>query len=300
MKNLKSNKEAHPISNFTINSKSSLEQYKISPEDLNKQRERKEKIKYMYSLYDKYITTYFSYYKMATLNEFDELKSAFPNVEFFTEFRIKGRNSYKKKVIKKIDEGYTGKIYDLYGCKIVIESYTDENGNKITDEDALIAKTMEISDFLQKKQSLETDEGVCKTETVHTKDYITTPKESGYQSYHILRHLTFLKTHKDTPDISFYTEVQVKTENMYFEEQYGEKFGHASTYKNNRNSILKNSKNIKDDVPRFLKLSYDAQSQKYDIVPFSFNKCFQRFFGIDYSEYQHNTSGISEIGWDLS
>lgn len=294
--NLKPSKQPHPISNFKINSKASIEQYKISSEDLNKQREKKEKIKYMYSLYDKYINTYFDYYKMATLNEIDELKSTFPNVEFFTEFRIKGKNSYKKKVVRKLDEGYTGKIYDVYGCKIVVVSYIDENGNKVTNENDLISKTLEISSFLQKKQSVQTEEGVCKTETVHTKDYITTPKESGYQSYHILRHLTFAGKHKDAPNISFYTEVQVKTENMYFEEQYGEKFGHALAYKNNRNYILRHSQNIKDDVPIFLELSYDTQSQKYDIIPFSFNNCFQRFFGIDYSDYEMEAD---DRGWNL-
>ena len=299
MKNLKLTEKNHHISNFVINNASSLDKYKISPEELEKQKEKRDKIKYMYSLYDKYRTTYFNYYKKATLDELSELKEAFPNVKFFTEFRIKSKTSYKKKVVKKINQGYTGKIYDLYGSKIVIESYIDENGNQISDEPSLIAKSMEISEYLQKRKSKQTSEGIREIETVHSKDYITNPKESGYQSYHVLRHLTFSKNDSNSPDISFYSETQVKTKNMYIEEQYGKKFGHSTAYKNNRDFILKNSKNIEDDVPIFLKVFHNNHSKKDDIVPYPFRQCFERFFSSSYDDYIIS-KGEQETEWSFS
>lgn len=266
--------------NFVKNSnKEFIEGYKVSQDSQGNIDEAK--LSHMFGLYDKYLTTYFEYYKRSTLDELQDVREHFPNVHFSTEFRIKGRNSYKKKVIKKLSEGYTGKIYDLYGSKIIVNYYLDENGNEVKDEELLTAKTIEIAEFLQKKREFDTGKGICQSETVHAKDYITTPKESGYRSYHVLRHLTF------SEDISFYSETQVKTRKMYDDEQYGEKFGHASAYKNNRDSILRNSKNIIDDVPIFLKVYWNQTTRTDDLAPLPFKQCFEKFFNVKFKDYRH-------------
>lgn len=317
-------RESPNASNFTINATpSALEKYRISPEELEIQKEKRKRIQHLQGLYDRYRNEYFEYYKKATLQELQDLQEFFPNVEIYSEFRIKGKTSYKNKVIKKVNQGYTGKIYDVFGAKLVVKSYTEGDGTIITDEygyqeikdkykDAniiideqkLIAKSYEIINFLESKHSIETREGVCVTETVHSNDYIKSPKESGYQAYHVLRHITFLENDEiakestkrapaeietvekevqpevldTTPKISFYSEIQVKIAGMYYHDVYG-KYGHATTYKTNRDDAFKHSKHIEDEVPVFLRLSYDMYSKQFDITPYPFRYCFKKFFG---------------------
>lgn len=265
--------------NFKKDSANFSSKYQVPPKS-PELIEKENRINYLVHLYDKYLDTYYDFFKSSILNELDLINEHFPNVSYFTEHRIKSRKSYEHKVEDKVNQGKTGTIYDVFASKLVVESYYDRQGNLVTDENLLTAKALEISRFLETQRELSTENGVCKTETDQSKNYIEHPKESGYRSYHILRHFTF------SDDVDFHTEIQVKTRKMYDEEQYGKKCGHATVYKNNRDGNLKNSDCIKDEVPIFLKLYWNKTKLRDDLTPLPFKQCFEKFFGKKYKDYR--------------
>ena len=102
-------------------------------------------------------------YKQHFSDEYRILKSQFPNVDFSYEGRIKNKNSLEEKINRKISQGKTGNVYDIFAKKIIIYST-----NETTDEQDLINACYQIANFLANYN------GNLKLFTEKCKDYIKT------------------------------------------------------------------------------------------------------------------------------
>lgn len=163
-----------------------------------------------------YTSEYIENYKKHFVSEYIILRHHFPNVDFEYKGRIKSILSMKEKVQKKLNEGKTGRIYDLYGNKIIIYSV-----DGCDDEKSLESAAYEISNFISCYHS---DLDILEDKK---KDYISSPKSTGYQAIHIIRCHNNIQ-----PLSSFFSETQIRTFRMEENQKYGT-YSHAMSYKPN-------------------------------------------------------------------
>lgn len=146
-------------------------------------------------------------YKSHFSEEYAILKNHFNNMDFLYEGRIKNPNSLEEKIHRKLYQQKSGNIYDIFAKKIIIYSV-----NGFNDEETLTKSCYEIRNFLNTyHQSLIEIPDKCK-------DYISIPKDNGYQAIHILR------KHLSSNNPIYCSETQIRTFRM---EEY-QKFGTAS------------------------------------------------------------------------
>lgn len=179
-------------------------------------------------------------YKSHFSEEFQALRNYFPNVDFAYEGRIKNQNSLDEKIDRKLSQGKTGNIYDIFANKIILYSV-----NGCTDEETLINACYEIADFLNAySTSLTRIPNKCK-------DYISRPKENGYQALHVLRN------HSTGVVPNYCSETQIRTFRM---EEY-QKFGTASHM-----ISYKPSETLRPDLcPIFLEIGRNGKT--YELSP---------------------------------
>lgn len=192
-------------------------------------------------------------YKTHFSEEYTILRNYFNNIDFLYEGRIKNQNSLEEKVHRKIYQRKSGNIYDIFAKKIIVYSVNGSN-----DEKLLIKACYEINDFLNTYNHFLIEiPDKCK-------DYISTPKDNGYQAIHVLR------KHLSNNNPVYCSETQIRTFRM---EEY-QKFGSAShmlSYKPSETlkkelcpiflEIGKNGKTYelsKDDSFKKYKSDYDA------------------------------------------
>lgn len=225
-----------------------------------------EKIANLYARYNAYIHQFLPLYKQHLLREYIEVKKEFPNIDFDVSIRIKSKRSYEQKVIRKLQEGKTGNVYDTFANKFILFS---KNGQ--SDESTLEKACYEVRDFLV-SYNKNLEELPDKR-----KDYIATPKESGYQSEHITRNHDYGSFH-------FFSETQIKTFRMRERELFGAA-SHAILYKD-RGSILNNPSEIKNSTPKYLSIVTNKSENSCKIYELSFEQCFEHFFGMAYTDYK--------------
>lgn len=236
--------------------------------------EKNRRKKELFQDYDIYLNEYLPLYKNLLLEEYLNLKTHFPEVHFDMKIRIKSRDSYENKVVRKLSEGRQGNIYDLFAHKIVLYGIEQKSNNNSslkmdTSEENLIQKCYEIYAYLASQKNCEIKEN---------RDYIQNPKASGYQSLHLLKKISIASI-KPSTTTSFHLETQIKTFRMHEAEEYGV-FSHRN-YKN-RNALLHKNKSIKDCVPHFLEIHSNPKQRKYSIYEKPFSECYQEFFGQPY------------------
>lgn len=200
------------------------------------------------------------------------LKKTCPNIVFLCSGRIKSLNSSLEKVERKvIKEHATGRLYDIYGIKLIIYSY---KGN--TDEASLSNACYELESSLLNYCNLYNDNISPITEK--HKDYIKEPKSSGYQALHnILSHRN-----------NFYSEIQLRTFRME-EHQLNGASSHFTNYKSNRNlsdyNSIPNFLVFPDNSNKIYKLSDYMSKQKYlELINFAKKQA------IKYSENKNFTT----------
>ena len=238
-----------------------------------------EKKNYLYQVYKIYIDNYLGYYKSHVMKEYLELKRTFPDINFDIEVRVKSEYSYKEKVDRKLAQGYTGRIYDIFGSKIIVNSVNEQ-----TDEDLLIDACYRIEEFINNK--------AISSMTIPNKstDYIANPKDNGYQSIHLKRYIQI----PNDPNGNFLTETQIKTFRMKEHEEYGPS-SHRLSYKS-RTPLLAN---IHDRgqaeyyLPHYFKFIHNTRSHYITISEKPFEERFRNFFNIDFNEYMENMEKIN-------
>lgn len=200
-------------------------------------------------------------YKKSFSYEYGILKSHFPNIDFSYEGRIKNSNSLEEKVYRKIRQGRSGNVYDIFAKKIIVYSV---NGCK--DEELLIAACYEIAEFLKTyNQYLAPLSEKCK-------DYISSPKLNNYQAIHIIRQ--HVSSKNKIP--SYCSETQIRTSQM--EER--QKFGSASHMLS-----YKPSETLKIELcPTFLEIGKSGKT--YEL---SSKQSFSKYYS-DYDALQKHFS----------
>lgn len=218
-----------------------------------------EHIKKLYDLYDKYQYEYKDLYIKHLSSEEAALKQEFPNVKFIPKARIKSRYSYISKVNKKIEEGKSGNIYDIFANRYIICSV---DGND--DEELLIHTCYKFVNFLSHYNN-----SLIEIKTKR-KDYISHPKNTTYQALHMSRIHCY-------PNVFFTSETQLRTLSMEENAKYG-KASHKEVYKD-RSTIDESM------VPTYLIPSNFANSNGiYEVKELSFADSFQYFYGLPYQE----------------
>lgn len=178
------------------------------------------------------------------------LKKTCSDIVFLCSGRIKSFNSSLEKVERKIlKEHATGRIYDIYGIKLIVYSY---KGN--TDEVSLSNACYELENSLLEYCNLY-NENISPITEKH-KDYIKKPKISGYQALHnILSHRN-----------NFYSEIQLRTFRME-EHQLNGSASHFVNYKSDRDlsdcHSIPNFLVFPDNSNKIYKLSDYISKQKY-------------------------------------
>lgn len=179
-------------------------------------------------------------YKAHFSEENKILKNHFNNVDFLYEGRIKNPNSIEEKIHRKLYQKKSGNIYDIFAKKIIVYSVDGFN-----DEKVLIKACYEILEFLNSYNSalLEMPD--------KSKDYISNPKDNGYQALHLLRE------HVSDNIPNYYSETQIRT---FIMEEY-QKFGTASHMLS-----YKPSETLKEELcPIFLEIGRNGKT--YELPP---------------------------------
>lgn len=227
-------------------------------------RDLRERIKQILAINEKYYTRrYRDLYKKHFLDEFLELKMAFPEIDFDYSGRFKSKESMTEKVYRKIREEHkSGNIYDNFANKIIIYSV---NGN--TDEDILRNACIEISNFLVTYHS-EISSEYFEELRDKRKDYITNPKENGYQAIHLIRR------HKNNSEPEFLSETQIRTFRMEEHQKFGSS-SHANSYKKGKAITLSR-------CPIFLRISKSKEGV-YKVYELSPEKSLEEY--LNYTEH---------------
>lgn len=208
--------------------------------------------KKLHSRYLKYVDIYKPIYLKHLRNELTALHKHFPNVGFIMHARIKSFNGYTEKFEKKLKEGKTGNVYDLYAKKYIIQSV---NGS--TDEGTLTNMCYEFEKFL-----LDFNSKKFINLSDKRKDYIQNPKENGYKAVHITNKF---KAHDD-----LFEETQIKTFRMHLCADIGEASHRA--YKSRENFDLKK-------VPTyFTSTSLKDKSGNFIVYELSQKECIDHYY----------------------
>lgn len=220
----------------------------------------------LYRLYGEWISKYKEYYKYHLIQEYVDLQTAFPDIDFSVEARIKSEYSYREKVDRKISEGNTGRVYDIFANKLTIHSVNGE-----TDEHLLIDACYRIEDFLNR----ESRDSI--TIPNKSKDYIKSPKSNGYQSIHLNR----ITQGGAEMEQSFFSETQIKTFRMREHEKTG-KSSHSQSYKSRTPllNFIHNRKQAEYYLPHYLLFINNTKGNYLTVMEKSLEDRFEYFFGI--------------------
>lgn len=237
----------------------------------NEERSLIEKKNILYKVYPFYIENYFNFYKIHAMNEYLGLKREFPDIDFNVELRVKSENSYREKVDRKLSEGKTGRIYDIFGSKVIVNSV---NGS--TDEKDLIEACYRIKEYfdIKSKDSMSIPN--------KSTDYIESPKPNNYQAIHLKRYIQI----PGSSNGNFLSETQIKTFRMKNHEEFGEA-SHSRSYKS-RTPFL-NQIHTKEQaeyyLPHYLTLVHNTKNHYLVVLEKSFEERFEYFFKIKFEDF---------------
>lgn len=197
---------------------------------------------------------------------FSQLQLKHPDVVFFIKVRFKSSYSFLKKAITK-----NTLPQDVVAFRVIV---SDKIGWKPSSKDKKEAESeheamltqlcfqleTEIKEILQKRTCMATKE----------KDYITKPKENGYQSIHL--NFTSLKF------CNFFFEVQIRTQSMEKNSKTDDKISHATAYK--VRLLNESSLNLLPMYAIVTKINGNME-----IIHISMQDSFLNYYNVTYSNY---------------
>ena len=131
-------------------------------------------------------------------------------------YRLKRLASIVAKVQRPEANFKLGELDDIGGCRLILET---------------VEQVHQAADTLKARLTLKGSDG--------EKNYIVTPRESGYRSYHLL-------TNNETPEGSYHVEIQIRTKLQHYwstaVEAAGEIYG--TEYKSNARRQFQDSRTI--------------------------------------------------------
>ena len=182
---------------------------------------------------------------------------AFPELDFHTVCRIKSFDSTLNKARSKTLD----RVFDIHGMKHIIHSVAGDDSEPI-----LIGYCYKLQAFLEEYYA---KHGI---EIIHsrTKDYIQSPKESGYEAIHLSGAVC--------QQMGRRFETQIKTARMESVAKYGTA-NHSEKYKPRTLGKYPTTK-----VPTYMTITHtdDGQITSHELTQ---PQCFQYFYNIPYEEY---------------
>lgn len=155
--------------------------------------------------YNLYVNDYSHEVKQYAIGERKYLQEKFPDLVFNIKIRVKSYDSYISKLQKNMENGLDLYINDIMAERIIISEF---NGSKdesllknICDEVAKALYDFRIDTNFRMKKEIDENNYNSDKEYV-TKDYISTPKQNGYESLHILLE------NKNNKDFTYETQVR--------------------------------------------------------------------------------------------
>lgn len=215
--------------------------------------------------YSNYLTEYKKLFYTQAHDVHQAIQKAFPTMDFHTICRIKSFDSTLDKIKRRTKE----KVFDIHGMKHIIHSVDGD-----TSEPVLMAYCYKMKSFLENYYS---NLGI---EISRIKDYIASPKESGYEALHL--------SGKVLNENSRKFETQIKTVKMEEIAKHGSA-NHAEKYKPRQLGNYPIAK-----VPHYLTIftSDDGQILSHEL---SLSERFQYFYNIPYETYLENIKNENQI-----
>jgi len=236
--------------------------------------------------YDLYNTIYKNKIIDQFISERRYLQSRFPGVIFSTKIRQKSKFSYEDKIIERMmfnqnSEDSAKKDYfikDVIAGRHVIDSI---DGND--DPEVLRELCFKFEQAL--KEFRETEKG-SDFRIISEKDYISKPKENGYESIHLINESS------TNPDCSY--ETQIRTFDMEEQSKKDEKIAH-DTYKPR---IIDQFASLR--VPVYTSItSFVDENDEPIVYTSSLEDAFYHFFGISLSQYSRELDYIMPVISDI-
>lgn len=205
--------------------------------------------------YSKYENEYKDDFYKQAIDVHKAIQEAFPGLDFHTVCRIKSFDSTLGKAKRKTLD----KVFDIHGMKHIIHSVHGD-----TDEAILMGYCYKLKDFLEKYYSQ------SNVVISRLKDYITSPKENGYEAIHLSGVVVSQNNRR--------FETQIKTAEMEKIAKYGSA-NHAEKYKPRDFGRYPLAK-----VPQYMTIitSNDGTITSYRLTR---EECFQYFFNRPYKDY---------------
>ena len=240
-------------------------------------------LNYRYDLYN-------TVYKDIIINQFVEerkyLQERFPNVIFNTKIRQKSKFSYEDKILERmINNKYLDKscqknyfIRDVIAGRHIISSI---DGN--TDPEVLNDLCFKFEQALEEFRKTENGNSF---NIVEKKDYISNPKENGYQSIHLIN------SDSNNPDCSY--ETQIRTFDMEEQSKTDEKIAHDS-YKPR---IIDQYAPLRVPIYTSVTPFKDYQNNPLTIT-LPAEDAFYHFYGISFSKYMDELNMVMPVINDI-
>lgn len=236
--------------------------------------------------YQLYNSTYLDKIRNHIKHERLYLKEHLPDIDFYSRIRIKSPFSYNKKMNDKIIKGEDLNIYDIIGERIIVTDVNESKNPELLEKACYdIAKCLDdfrkTTDF--KLKTIDNPETFGHSNSPYiSKDYISNPKNNGYQSLHIL------SEDSTNPDCSY--ETQIRTYPMEEKAKKDEQIAH-SKYKArylDDSSILR--------IPKYIEITdfpdKDGLPSLYDIPP---KYAFHHYYGLTFDEYKKELDTLNNI-----
>ncbi len=191
-------------------------------------------------------------YFLVLKNEINALKRKFPNVDFYVEARFKSQKSTLNKMLKQAKKK-DASVFDIFGVRYVIRSVDGS-----VDPAVLDSTCHDFMDFLM------SDIPCTREIPGRRKDYIKTPKPTGYRGIHATRIHSIMKP--------FYSEVQVKAEYMKQIELEHSAYKPVAVSK------------YEDDIPDFFEFQYYPNGFCKNVYSIPVEEAFEKYFNVPYAD----------------
>lgn len=205
-----------------------------------------------------YINEYKQYFLEDLKNEYNMLKTKFPQFDIKPKARIKSKSSFDNKAGGKVKSDNFEDIYDIFGVKYILHSVDGK-----TDEETLINGIKDLVYYLSY--------GIKNLEIARyrIKDYISHPKKTSYKAFHITRSRYIPKKKS-----KYQFETQILTTSMNDNNCFGEA-SHVNTYKTRIPG--------KTDIPDILEYVFDDNGFCIEVRSLPKDQAYKAFFGIPLS-----------------
>ena len=262
------------------------------------------------SRYQTYTNSYVDEIKKYSLLERKFLQEKFPDLVFNIKIRIKSFDSYMEKINKNILNGKSPYIKDIIAERIILssinnpertllkEKYADNQDklNELYKRDEIELKNMcdkvakALYDFrINTNFRMKTDVTPNKSNSDKdyiTKDYISVPKDNGYESIHILM--------ENIKDKDFTYETQIRTLEMESMSKSSGEIAH-----NKYKPRLLNDKSP-NRIPKYFEVTAFKNSDgNYEMFEVPFENRFYHFFNSEKADHSHLDKNRIPITYDF-